>query len=56
MREIIYYQNCTDLQEIIQTLCKFGVLKQDWWFKRFLTGGKKDTETQFFILAFAFII
>ena len=31
----------------------FGVLKEDYGFRRFLTGGKKNVETQFFLLAFA---
>ena len=34
----------------------FGVLKQDRDFRRFLTRGKQKTETQFFLLAFAFNI
>lgn len=40
----------------IQVEGAFGVLKQDKGFRRFLTRGKKNIETQFFILAFAFNI
>lgn len=38
----------------IQVEGAFGVIKQDMRFKRFLTRGKRKTEAQFFILAFAF--
>lgn len=38
----------------IQVEGAFGVLKQDYGFRRFLTRGKRKTETQFFLLAFAF--
>lgn len=38
----------------IQVEGAFGVLKQDFAFRRFLTRGKQKTETQFFLLAFAF--
>lgn len=38
----------------IQVEGAFGVLKQDYNFRRFLTRGKKQVETQFFLLAFAF--
>ena len=34
----------------------FGVIKQDFRFWRFLTRGKAKTETQFFLIAFAFNI
>lgn len=34
----------------------FGVIKQDFSFRRFLTRGKTKTETQFFLIAFAFNI
>ena len=34
----------------------FGILKEDYRFKRFLTRGKQNIETQFFLLAFAFNI
>lgn len=34
----------------------FGVIKQDYGFRRFLTRGKKKTETQFFLIAIAFNI
>ena len=37
----------------IQVEGVFGVLKEDYGFRRFLTRGKKNVETQFFILAFA---
>ena len=37
----------------IQVEGVFGVLKEDYGFRRFLTRGKKNIETQFFILAFA---
>ena len=40
----------------IQVEGVFGVLKEDYGFKRFLTRGKKNIETQFFLLAFAFNI
>ena len=40
----------------IQVKGAFGVLKQDFGFRRFMTRGKKDIETQMFILAFAFNI
>lgn len=38
----------------IQVEGAFGIIKQDMGFRRFLTRGKRKTETQFFILAFAF--
>ena len=31
----------------------FGVLKEDYGFRHFLSRGKKNIETQFFLLAFA---
>ena len=34
----------------------FGVLKEDYGFRRFLARGKQNIETQFFLLAFAFNI
>ena len=34
----------------------FGVLKEDYSFRRFLTRGKRNIETQFSLLAFAFNI
>lgn len=37
----------------IQVEGVFGVLKEDLGFRRFLTRGKKNVETQFFLLAFA---
>lgn len=37
----------------IQVEGVFGVLKENYGFRRFLTRGKKNIETQFFILAFA---
>lgn len=40
----------------IQVEGVFGVLKEDYGFRRFLTRGKKNVETQFFLLAFAFNI
>ena len=40
----------------IQVEGVFGVLKQDYGFRRFLTRGTKKIETQFFLLAFAFNI
>ncbi|MBQ3489293.1 MAG: transposase, partial [Clostridia bacterium] len=40
----------------IQVEGAFGVLKEDYGFKRFLTRGKQSIETQFFLLAFAFNI
>ena len=38
----------------IQVEGAFGVIKEDYGFRRFLTRGKHKTETQFFLLAFAF--
>ena len=40
----------------IQVEGAFGVIKQDMAFRRFLTRGKKKTETQFFLIAIAFDI
>lgn len=40
----------------IQVEGVFGVLKEDYGFRRFLTRGKRNIETQFFLLAFAFNI
>ena len=40
----------------IQVEGAFGVLKKDYAFQRFLTRGKRKTETQFFLLRFAFNI
>ena len=40
----------------IQVEGVFGVLKEDYGFRRFITRGKKNIETQFFLLAFAFNI
>ena len=40
----------------IQVEGAFGILKEDYRFKRFLTRGKQNIETQFFLLAFAFNI
>lgn len=37
----------------IQVEGVFGVLKEDYGFRRFLTRGKKNVETQFFLLSFA---
>ena len=37
----------------IQVEGVFGVLKEDYGFRRFLTRGKQNIETQFFLLAFA---
>ncbi len=37
----------------IQVEGVFGILKEDYGFRRFLTRGKKNIETQFFLLAFA---
>ena len=57
------FKNITDdsgillrINRSIQVEGAFGVLKQDKGFRRFLTRGKKNIETQFFILAFAFNI
>lgn len=38
----------------IQVEGTFGVIKQDYAFRRFLTRGKQKTETQFLLLAFAY--
>ncbi|MBQ7982997.1 MAG: transposase [Clostridia bacterium] len=40
----------------IQVEGAFGVLKQDYAFRRFLFRGKRNIEMQFFLLAFAFNI
>ena len=40
----------------IQVEGAFGVIKQDFQFKRFLTRGKRKTEAQFFLISFAFNI
>ena len=40
----------------IQVEGAFGVIKEDYGFRRFLTRGKHKTETQFFLLAFAYNI
>ena len=40
----------------IQVEGAFGILKEDYAFRRFLTRGKRKTETQFFLLCFAFNI
>ena len=40
----------------IQVEGAFGVIKEDYGFRRFLMRGKKKTETQFFRLSFAYNI
>ena len=40
----------------IQVEGAFGVIKEDYGFRRFLTRGTPKTETQFFLIAFAFNI
>ena len=40
----------------IQVEGAFGVIKEDKGFRRFLVRGKQETETQFFLLSFAFNI
>ncbi len=40
----------------IQVECAFGVIKQNYDFRRLLTRGKEKAETQFFLLALAFNI
>ena len=40
----------------IQVEGAFGVIKQNFGFRRFLTRGKQKTETQFFLISFAFNI
>jgi len=40
----------------IQVEGAFGVLKEDYGFRRFLMRGKEKTETQFFLFSFAFNI
>ena len=40
----------------IQVEGAFGVLKEDYAFRRSLTGGKHKTQTQFLLLGFAFNI
>lgn len=44
------------LNRSIQVEGVFGVLKQDYGFRRFMTRGKKNNETRLFILAMAFNI
>lgn len=44
------------LNRSIQVEGAFGVIKEDYGFRRFLTRGKRKTETQFFLLAFAYNI
>lgn len=44
------------LNRSIQVEGVFGVLKQDYGFRRFLTRGKQNNETRLFILAMAFNI
>ena len=41
------------MNRTIQVEGVFGVLKEDYGFRRFFTRGKKNVETQFFLLAFA---
>lgn len=48
--------NLLRVNRSIQVEGAFGVLKQDFRFRRFLTRGKGKVETQFFLLAFAFNI
>ncbi len=49
---------CVDMSTIPESYVTiegvFGILKQDYNFRRFLVRGKKQIETQFFLLAFAF--
>ena len=40
----------------IQVEGAFGVIKEDYGFRRFLMRGKRKTETQFFLISFAFNI
>ena len=40
----------------IQVEGAFGVIKEDYGFRRFIMRGKQKTETQFFLLSFAFNI
>jgi len=40
----------------IQVEGAFGVLKQDYGFRRFLTRGKKNVKTEFLLLCFAYNI
>lgn len=44
------------MNRTIQVEGAFGVLKQDYGFRRFLVRGKRKTETEFFILAMAYNI
>ncbi len=52
--EDLFYQFVAKLCEMGEGV--FGVLKEDYGFRRFLTRGKRNIETQFFLLAFAFNI
>lgn len=47
---------CLRVNRSIQVEGAFGVLKQDFSFRRFLFRGKRNIEMQFFLLAFAFNI
>ena len=47
---------CLRVNRSIQVEGAFGVIKEDYAFRRFLTRGKQKTETQFFLVAFAFNI
>ena len=40
----------------VQVEGAFGLLKEDYAFRRFLTGGKHKTQTQFLLLSFEFKI
>lgn len=48
------YGNLLRQNRSIQVEGAFGVIKQDFRFRRFLTRGKEKIETQFFLMAFAF--
>jgi hypothetical protein len=44
------------IETALTPLDPFGILKENYGFRRFLVRGKQNIETQFFLLAFAFNI
>ena len=50
------FGNVLRFNRSIQVEGAFGIIKEDFGFRRFLTRGKRKTETQFLLLAFAFNI
>ena len=56
MSEEVIGRTFMRMNRSIQVEGAFGVLKEDYAFRRFLTGGKHKTQTQFLLLSFAFNI